>query len=332
MTKKLLFAATAALAISSCTTQEVDDVATTPREPIRFESFVGKATRGGDVTATTLDRFLLLGKLYRANGTTGKIETIVQKAPDGNWVPDKELYWEKGTKYCFAATNSIRGYGFSEAFAFESETSDKFSLTCSKFSDSPVTIPVESWDVEYINYDLITAICPQAIEGRASGNDPISFDFKHALAKVQLTFVNESEVNNQFEIHAPYLEAKNEASFTQTNDGDINWNATTGVTFYDFGSITLTKFGESQTRSMFVLPQDVNNCNIRFEIGYIADGPHPFKPVRFTLPTDGVDKWEPGRVYNYKIAIKQAVVFGVEVEEWANEDETDLEDVEVGKN
>ena len=330
MTKKLLFAATAALAISSCTTQEVDDVAATPREPIRFESFVGKATRGEDVTAATLDRFLLLGKLYRANGETEDINAIVYNH-DGNWAPDRELYWEEGTKYCFAATNSIRGYGFSEAFAFESETPDEFSLTCSKFSDSPVTTPIEWWDVEYVNYDLITAICPQAIEGRASGNDPISFDFKHALAKVQLTFVNESKVTNEFEIYRNVLQAKNEASFTQTNDGDINWNATRDVTSYDFGSITLTEFMESQTRSMFVLPQEVKNSKLEFVIRYTNEH-QPERWVEVTLPTDAVDKWEPGRVYNYKIAIKQAVVFGVEVEEWANEEETDLEDVEVGEN
>ena len=323
MTSKLLFAATAALTISSCTMQEVDDVAATPREPIRFEQFVGKTTRGEDVTTETLKEFRVLGKIYKTDGTTEGVDIKVTKSGDA-WTYDNTLYWEYGNRYCFAATNFIvpsnnatQGY---KDFQFESETANEFSLTCPQFVN-----PNEvSQYIGLQNMDIVTAVFDKAYIGKATGNGTVVFDFKHALAKVQLTFVNNYENGHDVDISGISVSGVDrEAAFTQTNGETAgSWSSLDGPASHGCDDISLSKQGEEKSVVTYVLPQDIKSGHeIHFEIE-ATDGD---RTVKIPIPTDVINKWEAGKAYNYKFTIypksagSNAVEFGANIGSWSSE-------------
>ena len=316
MKKKLLFMATAALAISSCTQMEVDDVAATPREPIRFEQFVGKATRGEDVTTATLKEFRVLGKIYKTDGTTEDVDIKVTKSGDA-WTYDNTLYWEYGNRYCFAATNFIApSYppGLKD-FQFESTTAEEFSLTCPKF--------VNPNELDQ-NMDIVTAVFDKAYIGKATDNGTVVFDFKHALAKVQLTFVNNYEGGSDVDISGIFVSGVDfEAAFTQTNGETAgSWSSLEGPASHGCDDISLSEQGEAKSVVTYVLPQDIKSGHeIHFEIE-ATDGE---RTVKIPIPTDVVNKWEAGKAYNYKFTIypksagSKAVEFGANIGEWDSE-------------
>ena len=306
--------ATAALAISSCTMQEVDDVAATQKEPIQFEQFIGKATRADDVTTATLTEFKVLGKKYTSNGQSEDIDITVMKS-GSSWTCEPVMYWEEGAKYCFAATNYSTGVTFSG-------TETEYQLQSGE---------IDSWNG--LN-DIVAAICPSAIVGKATGNSPITLNFKHAMAKVQFTFVWEREVNSDSdsEVYMPTIEnVERESAFTLSNkNSQATWQGT-GISYSNkfSTSILFRQKSEAKTETVLVFPQDDTNFTpkLKFDIHDDAVVGRTEK-VECDLFTGGVTKWEAGKVYKYKITIgtfvQEKLEFNVTVSAWTENAETDL--------
>ena len=313
MTKKLLFAATAALAISSCTQVEVDEVAATQKEPIRFEQFINKATRADDVTTATLTEFYVLGKKYTSDGQSEDINITVTKSGSG-WTCDPVVYWEEGAKYCFAATNYSTGVTFSGTetdYQLQSGEIDGYSAR---------------------NNDMVVAICPNAIEGKATGNSPISLNFKHALAKVQVTFVWDREASSSSEVYMPKIESiERNSAFTLSNkSSQATWQGTGNNDDSMFSSsIEFNQKSESKTETLLVFPQDDTNFTpkLTFQI-HDENVIGLSESIECDLFTGGVTEWEAGKVYKYKITIgtfaRETLEFNATVSGWTDNTETDL--------
>ena len=333
MTKKLLFAATAALAISSCTTQEVDDVATTPREPIRFEQFVGKATRAGDVTTESLKSFRLLGKKYTSDGQSEDIDTWVVNNR-GAWTTEpKVMYWEKDAKYCFAAfyTEVNEVVNYLKMFKFESKSETDYGLYADIDLDMSAISP---------HQDIVAAICPDPIVGKASGNDPISFNFKHILTKVLFTFTNGYEEECEVKIVEFDLRTIYKGEFAlKSGEEQGTWNLKGNCQNDPINNIIFNQPGETKTITYFTLPQQLQSeeygLNVMLDLIVTVENNEQPNSYRIYLSTDEVNQWEAGHVYNYKLTIKpkpEAVQFEVAVEDWGNAEDADLEDVEISEN
>ena len=328
MKKELLFMATAALAISSCTQVEVDEVAATQKEPIQFEQFIGKATRADDVTTATLDRFRVLGKWFKDfEGEEGDIDITVTKSGSG-WIYSNTLYWEEGTKYCFTATNHF-GDPYSDDFKFIGMQDENYYIQNSRYCT-------------LTTFDLVTAVCPM-ITGKASGNSAVSFNFKHALAKVQFTFENGYADDTKVLISSPMLEGvSNTASFEHQNGKDFEWQLTSGQSSQEMDDITFAQQGESQTRTTYVLPQNVHSYEVKgHELTFnlsVTGTSIEYEEIRIIIPSDVISKWEAGKAYNYKITIKPATVepeevqFTVSIDSWGSADDVDLDNVEISEN
>ena len=311
MTRKLLFAATAALAISSCTMQEVDDVAATPREPIRFEQFVGKATRAGDVTNESLTKFFVFGRTIPQNGEPKEIKITATKSGDTWTYSGKTMYWEEGTKYYFAATNW-------ESTTFDEGTSpEDYAIISSSFTPRR-------------GLDVITA-SPTVITGQATGNAPVSFNFKHALAKVQFTFVNEYKDYNVNLMEISLTKIWTDDNFTQKiGEALCAWGRSGSQGWWAFDrDINFTQAGTSETSPNFFIPQSLADVKLVFDLDASKSNElfNISKSYSLPLSTDEISEWQPGHVYNYKVTIKpdssetedpEAIEFKVNVTDWSD--------------
>ena len=327
MKKELLFMATAALAISGCTMQEVDDVAATPREPIRFEQFVGKATRAGDVTTATLTEFKVLGKKYSSNGqSAGSFDITVTRSGSG-WTYSPTMYWEEGVKYCFAAYNlSDYPYG---TIMFESNSATDYELNSSLFQLAGTNLPG----------DVVAAICPTAIEGKASGNSAVSFNFKHILSKVQFTFTSTAGDDAMVVIaDAEVQEAQGTSNFTLDNKGAKsmwdNYSMTGTYPLDDFVEFMLED-GQSKSYTLYLLPQA--QTDFQPKLKFRLQGSKN-EDIELDLFNDNVTKWEAGKAYNYKITFapetveSEKMTFEVSVDSWGSTDDVDLDNVKISEN
>lgn len=315
MTKKLLFAATVALAISSCTQVEVDEVATQTKEPIRFEQFVGKATRGDVVTNDNLEEFKVFVKKYKADGTGEEVvETTVTKK-NGTWTPGNVMYWEPGAKYCFAAVYAGGRLSHYRDFKFDVTSETAYALSYEKFYDYA--------NFEDESMDIVAAICPAAIEAKASGNEPVQFTFKHIMAKVQFTITNGNE-EEELNLSRVFFERTGMSSFTLPNtDSRPTWqNGDTPFPFQTmFYGITIPA-SESKTMTIFVIPQDGTVYQPKLTIDRVST---VGDRLQYNLLTGKVTEWEAGKAYNYNLTINQErVKFGVTVKERTGDDEVNL--------
>lgn len=305
MMKKLLFAATAALAISSCTMQETDNVADTPREPIRFEAFVDKSTRAEDVTTSNLNKFYVYGKIFKP----GKTETIdritVTKLNDGSWYYRDILYWEDGAAYCFFATNNEH--------AAATGTSEH---ECALLVDPYVLS----------DFDLIAAN-PGSLE---RSDEPVMFKFKHVLAKLKFTFTNAYKDGHEIEIKDLQLApAYHDGRFTWWNYEDCGtWSDTYPGPIPFFGELSFTQSGEDGTITHLAIPQQLQGTDASLKFTLVVDKQE--RSCTVNIPTDVVAEWEAGHTYSYKLTVKpETVQFEMAVKDWGSAEDADMEDLEI---
>lgn len=175
MKKVFLSLATVAMAISSCTNQEVLDV----REgaAIGFNTFVGKSTRAYNET-DGLTSFYVYGgyaevtNLFEAQEVTGSA---------GNYTYAPLRYWVKDAEYKFGAIS-------------ENTPNTTFNYATGNLTVANYTV-ADNGDV-----DLVVAQSVPTITGKESGNTAVSFTFSHVLSKVNLQFISEWDASAKVEI------------------------------------------------------------------------------------------------------------------------------------
>lgn len=175
--KKILFAALAALAITSCT-QNDEIEAPSQKKEIDFKGIVNKSARAVGVDKTTLENSTTGFNVYAYNvGTTGSPSTTTSFITNGtikyentSWSSDKKYYWPtNGDKIIFYAYFSPK----SIITSLSAENGDE----CPKIKD--YTVPVQPASQE----DLLVAKTA-ALDNNTTSVD---FTFNHALTQVNFS-------------------------------------------------------------------------------------------------------------------------------------------------
>lgn len=274
MKKTLLFAGMAAL-LASCANQETVEMAQT--NAIGFNAYVGKVTKA-DATAETLSAF----DVYGYYGTDTEVFAGVGVNKSGsNWVISGDpAYWVANQVYNFAAVAPSTNASFSSN-----------GLVLTDYTPSG-------------DDDLIVAVT-SPITGKASGNEAVQLNFKHALAKVQLKLEN---VGDQSVSDVKLNGVISKGTLTATNEAGValSWAAGTDNQNYNY---TLA----SNTGALYVIPQTIgDNVKVSLTVGTT--------PKEFTVKQANVGEWETGHVYTYTIDLtpeqeKIEIEVG-EVDEW----------------
>lgn len=220
MKKILIFAALAA-GMASCTSEE--PVQVSDSYAIGFSTYVGKATRAGDVNTESLNSFAVYGgtEAQEFKGTT------VTK-DNGAWVYSPVQYWKEGAKYNFAAV----------APAVEGASYSAKKLTVANYT------PGET--------DLIVAASNEITGAAAGSNQLVTLNFKHALAKVQFTF--EGDAANVSDVKLTSVSNKANLEVSYSEGTAATWGESAGTGEYTY---TLDANGKGVK---YLLPQTIGDA------------------------------------------------------------------------
>ncbi|MCH5227818.1 MAG: fimbrillin family protein [Muribaculaceae bacterium] len=294
MKKIFLFAGMAAL-LASCANQETVEVAQS--NAIGFNTYVGKTTRA-DVTSTNLQTFYVYGG-YDANSLVFD-GTIVSKTT-GVWTPSETKFWVSGKTYNFAAVAP--------------------SAVTASYNLAALTIN----DYTPGDDDLVVAVA-SPVQATNSGNDPVSLNFQHALAKVQVSFLSEEDDNIQFTVSEVSL-----GSVINKGSLEATFNAGTSLEWTNGAEKDSYSFNLNDNKGVkYLLPQELDeDVVLSFKVSATGIEDQAIeKDFQIPVKTDEVDEWEMGHAYNYTINLYSAYELeeiGFEVVDAPEWQDSDLE-------
>lgn len=328
MKKSLFVIGVAIAALSSCTKNEVLDIAES--NTIRFtNSFIGKPTRANLLDKDNLNSFYVYGAYSNDGSWTDSPTDIfstgenVYLGPEG-WGYDN-IEKRQEAVYSFAAYsdggNTGKGSG--------KITAEGMTVTFTKPTES-AKAKFEITDYETTgNNDLLVSISDVDM---TSANQGVEFTFKHALSQVKFTLHNPLG-NNPIEI----------GSFAVTGFGDkadLTYTQPAGVSNISWGTcdsgsnktidkldVTTSTTDSPATGVYTVIPQTVND-NIEISITATLYNPagevqgEANKKLTATISADKLPEFKPGYVYNFKITLDMDYIYfdGVSVEDWVDYD------------
>ena len=223
--KKIFIAVLALAAVAACNKAEV--VEQNPGNAIGFDNvFVNNATKSVDDPSfdadNMFDDFAVYGFVEGAelfNGTTVSKEISNDDLKDTEWKYTGTQYWIAGAKYNFSAVAPV--------------TDKKWEKTAADTDGVTLTFTNDG------TQDLLYAKTDE-IEGEVSGNDVVSFQFRHVLSKVKLSFENEYNASNAT-IQVRDIKIVNAyATGNVALDANTTWTAQAGKLLLEFGNAAVT--------------------------------------------------------------------------------------------
>ena len=343
--KKVIFALAAVVALAACSQEDV--IVADKGAAIGFDTFVENSTRSvydPSLTDATLKDFAVFGYVEGAvlfDGVKVANEGINNSELESDWKYAGTQYWITGAMYNFNAVAPFNG-GWTKI------TADK-DATNIEFTNNGTT-------------DLLYAKTP-VIEGKASGNDEVGFDFHHALSKVKLSFVNQYNATNakimvkNIEITDPYKTAKAElttaadwsdqatATDFKLNFGDATDDVATtnvkentaakfafGTTLESYNELLMIPGAGATDKEINDVPSKVYTITFVVEL-YQGESATPIKTYKHTIYTTFAP--EAGMRYNLKAVInpenidpehqQEPIEFTVnEIKDWTNVNTVEL--------
>lgn len=310
MKKVFLMLGVAAAALTSCSNEEVVNVA--DGAAIKFDAFVNNNTKA--VTElTNVTNFYVFGK-------AGDADVFLNERNDVT------KYWEASKAYNFAA------YANGEDGKLADATYDLTSKT--------ITIP---------NYtpndakDLIAAVAAEFTTGSdLTGQQPVSLSFKHMLSQVKFTFTTPEAVDYTIAISNIKVNAVKTAKGAYSAAGAVWTEGSTGeYVFTDIADIAV-EGGKASCDSKLVIPQaGTDALNVTFTATMSGAGLEA-KTKEFTATlavaqnvagTSAENTWMPGYRYNYTAEITaekinsdlKKIEFTPSVDGWKDATNTDTE-------
>lgn len=311
MKKSFLMLGVAAMALASCTNEEVLNVADS--RAISFDNaFVNNSTRAAINGVDDLTNFYVFAGF---DGNTSNVysNTLVKKE-DGKWNPAYIAYWQDKKSYTFDA------YAANAKIDKAAVDEENGTLTFSN-----VTISGDN-DILVANKEVTVNIAEV---------NPVDLIFSHTLSQVKFTFKTAIENVNFTITGVSFNKVVNTGSYAKGL-----WTAASANQSYSFGDISgaVTNDAESgakSTKTLIILPQQLSEGvqTVTFTLkaegalaldereltaklptidlteGYsynfvatltkdnIKDPENPdedFKPIQFTVPEDGgIGDWTP---------------------------------------
>lgn len=309
MKKSFLMFGVAAMALASCTQNEVVEYA--ENRAIQFDTFVNNNTRaeGVEVTAANIENFWVYGAYNNTDSwvpalTNVQVERSGSEAPY-TWTPKELAYWKTNKSYNFAAyANGKTGFSDEDA--------------------SKVSYEAVSNKLTFTNYsagtnDLVaTTVSGKSWDGQGTPAE-VALTFKHMLSKVMFTF--KTNASKDYTMKVTNLQIDNTAIQTATGtltEQTVAWASSgtqdvysyDGIDDYADGTQGADGYFSKTSVARYVIPQTNTSLTASFTVSVYdassAETPLYTKPftgvsLKYTASTDKgtTGKWTEGMVYNY---------------------------------
>lgn len=317
MKKSFLMLGVAAMALASCTQNEVVEYADS--RAIQFDTFVNNNTRA--VTEVTgLTNFYVFGEF---GSDTNYGQTVY-----ANELNTTTHYWVASRSYSFGA------YADGEGGKIDNATFNAAEKT--------LTFP------DYIpnnTKDLVVATAVHTTDADVTNESAVDLTFNHMLSQVKFTFKTTDADAYTLKISELKI---NQAVTTATGiyrDGTIDWTTSTSTGNYSYNDIedvAVATNNYTASDVKLVIPQaNTNNLTVTFK-ATISGPDFAEKSSTFTATLDYTagevtgtadNTWTPGYVYNYIATINgdqidptlenQKIEFTSTVTSWQNATDTD---------
>ena len=313
--KKLFIAIAALAAMTSCSQDEVMEVA--EKQAISFGSaFVGNVTRATTAadpsysTSNALTSFNVWGTV--TNPTEGSEPVAIfnntkvngSVGENSTWTPTTTQYWIQDAKYNFAALVN----------------EGKVELGDDKL---PETVHFEYSDG---SVDLLYAKSDPNIIGKLTGNEKVNMDFDHLLSKVKFTVVNGSTAATGYSFLVKNINVIGATKAT-CHIPTKEWTTLNGEQVIPFSTITVNNTDvKSECKSeLLLIPQSVS-VSFTVDILYGTETIASHNYATTTTHTLLV-----GNAYNFliNVSVGEKILFTVaEYPEWVNGNTTDSDDAD----
>lgn len=301
MKTNLFLLGMAVAAFSSCTNEEVTDVA--QNRAIKFNQFVENNTREVQ-EVESLSSFYVFGKFGDADN---KYDTQIFN----NELQSAQYYWQAGKYYSFGAYAD----------------GNKGQLT----TTSGVSFDADNGKLTFANYtpddakDLVAAVTKMRCNSNASQQEAVDLTFKHMLSQVKFTFNTTDGEEYQIEISNLKINAVKTSTgnitLKESNNVTINWentSATKGDYKYPVISDVANENKTASSKSKLVIPQnETDQLNVIFTATVTGGGLE--KTANFTANlsvaeniaggSSNANTWIPGYRYNYTAKINAKMIF-----------------------
>lgn len=294
MKKSFLMFGVAAMALASCTQNEVVEYA--ENRAIQFDTFVNNNTRA--VTELKTERLTQFNVFaYHGINTVDYNNVLVTGTSTSGWTPAANAYWQAGNAYEFAAYSNQNG-----------ELSDLNEEQTSGVSFANKTLKFTGYEVA--GKDLVAAQTSVASKTDVNSYTAVNLTFYHMLSQIKFTFTNSDAADYNLAISNIKITAgktaKGEFKMNEGGTPAISWtDASNGE--YTIADITDIAKGANQTtesESLLILPQNTDNLKVTFTATLTDAGGTKIAEGNFEAPLDidgnaETSNWMPGYRYNY---------------------------------
>lgn len=288
MKKSFLMFGVAAMALASCTQNEVVEYA--ENRAIQFDTFVNNNTRAEtELKAENLTKFNVFA--YHGTNTVDYNNVLVTGSNSSGWTPAANAYWQAGNAYEFAAYSNQN-----EAITSEPGVS---------FANKTLTFTSYTVDEK----DLVAAQTSVASQTDVNSYTAVNLTFYHMLSQIKFTFTNSDAADYTLKISNIKITAGKTATGTFAMSGgtpSISWksNADGEYTIADITDIAKGADQTTESESLLILPQNTDNLKVTFTATLTDAGGTKIAEGNFEAPLDidgnaETSNWMPGYRYNY---------------------------------
>lgn len=322
MKRSLFLLGMAAAVLSSCTNEDVVDVA--QNRTIRFDTFVNNNTRAvTEVTTENLSSYYLFGKY---GDVTGYYSVLVFDNEPSSAI----AYWTANKYYAFGAYANGNGNQIDNA-TFDANT-------------GKLTFPGYTPDDEK---DLVAATARAEAGADVTNKDAVPLQFAHMLSQVKFTFKTKVADSYTIKISDLKFNAINTAdgSYSKTTEstGTIDWTENTSNGDYTYKvmfDIANKDMDYTDSDVKLVIPQgNTDQISVTFTATLSGPGIDGEVNKEFTanlgyeagsISDTEANTWTPGYRYNYTATINadnikddlKEIKFETEVTPWKDANDT----------
>lgn len=324
MKRSLFLLGMAAAALSSCTNEDVVDVA--QNRAIRFDTFVNNNTRAvTEVTTENLSSYYLFGKYGDA---TGNYSVLVFDNEPSSTI----AYWTANKYYAFGAYANGNGNG------------NRIDNATFDANAGKLKFPSYTPDDEK---DLVAATARAEAGSDVTNKEAVSLQFAHMLSQVKFTF--KTDVADSYIIKISNLQFNAvktaDGSYTKTTEaaGTIDWteNASNGdYTYKVMSDIADKNKNYTDSDVKLVIPQgNTDKISVTFTATLSGPGIDGEVNKEFTtglgyeagsISGTEANTWTHGYRYNYTATINAdqikddltKIEFTTEVTQWGDANDT----------
>ncbi len=304
--KKIYLIGLAAAAMLSACNQDKTLEKTQNTKAIGFSTFVGKSTRGADISTANLGNFSLYGWMG-----TAQIFDNQMVAGDGTYSPLQ--YWTSDQVYKFEAVypQVVEGGSVSMEAAKNGGT-----IT---FTNDTET------DLLYAKSATVNSTATADVEGMPK----VGLTFKHLLSRVKFTFKNAFPENSPVTINVTDVAlADAYKSGSVTPNAGTTWTTTTeklpAIDFAENANLNgiVAGTGNGDTDHKYLIPAQGAKYTLTFTVEFIQNGVSKF----YNHSVEITDNMLMGKSYNYTASLDatninpdtqlKPIEFQPTVEEW----------------